>query len=109
MANFGYVDDVLLKWEITGTGRCGGSYSHFNSMMKGTIKAEQSDNEREPVLWGKQFAGKNMWECCCRVWGKVWVLRHETLTRGVRSWRGERNEIESGDARNERQSERLNE
>ena len=28
MANFGY-DDVLLKWEITGFGKCGGSYSHF--------------------------------------------------------------------------------
>lgn len=22
------------------------------------MKAEQSDNDREPVLWGKQFAGK---------------------------------------------------
>jgi hypothetical protein len=32
MANFGY-DDVLLKWEITGTGRCVDSYSHFNSMI----------------------------------------------------------------------------
>jgi len=34
MANFGYDDDVLLKWEITGTGMCLSSYSHFNSMMK---------------------------------------------------------------------------
>lgn len=34
MANFGYDDDVLLKWEITGTGRCVGSYSHFNSKPK---------------------------------------------------------------------------
>ena len=58
MANFGYDDDVLLKWEITGTGKCVGSYSHFNSMMKRSMKAEQSDNDREPVLWGKQFAGK---------------------------------------------------
>jgi hypothetical protein len=33
MSNFGY-DDVLLKWEITGTGRCVGSYSHFNSMKR---------------------------------------------------------------------------
>ena len=41
--------------------------------------------------------------------GKVWVLRHETRTRGVLKLGGERNEIESGDARNERQSERLNE
>jgi len=58
MSNFGYDDDVLLKWEITGTGRCMGSYSHFNSMMIRSMKAEQSDNDREPVLWGKQFAGK---------------------------------------------------
>ena len=58
MSNFRYDDVVLLKWEITGTGRCVGSYSHFNSMMKRSMKAEQSDNEREPVLWGKQFAGK---------------------------------------------------
>jgi hypothetical protein len=58
MTNFWYDDDVLLKWEITGTGRCVGSYSHFNSMMKRSMKAEQSDNDREPVLWGKQFAGK---------------------------------------------------
>ncbi len=34
MSNFRYDDDVLLEWEITGTGRCVGSYSHFNSMMK---------------------------------------------------------------------------
>ncbi len=65
MSNFRYDDDVLLNWEITGTGRCVGSYSHFNSMMKRTMKAEQSGNDREPVLWGKQFEGKNMWECCC--------------------------------------------
>ena len=39
MSNFRY-DDVLLKWEITGTGRCVGSYSHFNSMMKRSIQAE---------------------------------------------------------------------
>ena len=58
MANFGYDDDVLLKWEITGTGRWVGSYSHFNSMMKRSMKSEQSDNDREPVLWGKQLAGK---------------------------------------------------
>ena len=44
MSNFGY-DDVLLKWEITGTGRCEGSYSHFNSMMKRSMQAEQSDND----------------------------------------------------------------
>jgi len=49
MSNFGYDDDVLLKWEITGTGRCEGSYSHFNSMMKRSIQAKQSDNDREPV------------------------------------------------------------
>jgi hypothetical protein len=58
MANFRYDDDVLLKWEITGTGWCVGSYSHFNSMMEPRTMIEQSDNEREPVLWGKQFAGK---------------------------------------------------
>jgi hypothetical protein len=83
MANFGYDDDVLLKWEITGTGRCVGSYSHFNSMMKRSMQAEQSDNDREPVLWGKHFAGKNKRECCCCGRGKVWVLRHETLTRAL--------------------------
>ncbi|MDP3431912.1 MAG: hypothetical protein Q8T04_02965 [Bacteroidota bacterium] len=33
MTNFKYDDDVLLKWEITGIGKCVGSYSHFNSMM----------------------------------------------------------------------------
>lgn len=27
---------------------------------------------------GKQFGGKNKRECCCRGWGKVWVLRYET-------------------------------
>ena len=32
MTNFGYDDDVLLKWEITGTGRCVDRYSHFNSI-----------------------------------------------------------------------------
>lgn len=58
MANFGYDDDVLLEWEITVTGRCVGSYSHFNSMMKRSMQAEQNDNDRRPVLWGKQFAGK---------------------------------------------------
>jgi hypothetical protein len=58
MSNFGYDDDVLLNWEITGTGKCVSSYSHFNSMMKRSMKAEQSDNDRESVLWGKQFVGK---------------------------------------------------
>jgi len=33
MSNFRY-DDVLLKWEIAGNGKCVSSYSHFNSMMK---------------------------------------------------------------------------
>jgi len=66
MSNFGHDDDVvLLKWEITDIGRGVGSYSHFNSMMKRSKQAEQSDNDREPeVLWGKQFTGKNMRECC---------------------------------------------
>ena len=62
MTNFGYDDDVLLKWEITGTEKWEKSYSHFNSMMKRSSHAEQSDSDREPVLWGKQFAGKNIWE-----------------------------------------------
>jgi hypothetical protein len=83
MANFGYDDDVLLKWEITGIGRCVGSYSHFNSMMKRSMQSEQSDKNREPDLWGKQFAGKNRRECCWCGLEKVWVLRHETLTRAV--------------------------
>ena len=52
MANFGYDDDVLLKWEITGNGRCVDSYSHFNSMMKRSKQAEQSDNDREPGVYG---------------------------------------------------------
>jgi len=39
MSNFRYDDDVLLKWEITGTGKCVGSYSHFNSMIKRSIQA----------------------------------------------------------------------
>jgi hypothetical protein len=43
MANFRYDDDVLLNWEITGTGRYVGSYSHFNSMMKRSMQAEQSE------------------------------------------------------------------
>ncbi len=38
MANFGYDDDVLLEWEITGTGRCVGSYSHFNSKPKLNVR-----------------------------------------------------------------------
>jgi len=83
MSNFGYDDDVLLKWEITGTVRCVGSYSHFNSMVRRSMKAEQSENDREPALWGKQFASKNKRKCCCRGWGKAWVLRYETLTRAV--------------------------
>ena len=33
MTDFGNDDDVLLKWEITGTGKCMGSYSHLNSMI----------------------------------------------------------------------------
>jgi len=40
MTNFGYDDDVLLKWEITGTGKWDGSYSHFNSMMKRSMQAD---------------------------------------------------------------------
>jgi len=51
MANFGY-DDVLLKWEITGTGMCMSSYSHFNSMMKRSMKAERSYNDRRPWFLG---------------------------------------------------------
>jgi len=82
MANFGYDDDVLLKWEITGTGRWVGSYSHFNSMMKRSMKSEQSDNDREPVLWGKQFAGKISGNAGVVGWKGVGV-RHETLTRAV--------------------------
>ena len=52
MSNFGYDDDVLLKWEITGTGGCVGSYSHFNSMMEPLMQVEQSDNDQEPVSRG---------------------------------------------------------
>lgn len=58
MSNFGYDDDMLLKWEITDIGRGVGSYSNFNSMMKRSKQAEQIDNDWESVLWGKQFAGK---------------------------------------------------
>jgi hypothetical protein len=61
MANFRY-DDVLLKWEITDTGRRVGSYSHFNSMMKRSIPAKQSENDWRLGVWGKQFASKNKWE-----------------------------------------------
>jgi len=43
MSNFGYDDDVLLNWEITGTGKCMSSYSHFNSMMKRSMQAEQRE------------------------------------------------------------------
>jgi hypothetical protein len=80
MANFGY-DDVLLKWEITGTRWGVGSYSHFNSMMKRSKQAEQSDNDWR--LWGSgqtisrvKISGNAV---CCG-WGEVWVLRHETRT-----------------------------
>jgi len=52
-------------------------------MMKRSSHAEQSDNDREQVLWGKQFAGKNKRKCPCCGMEKVWVLRYETLTRGV--------------------------
>jgi len=82
MANFGYDDDVLLKWEITGTGRCVGSYSHFNSMMK----AGQMLNKA--IMIGNRFYGANnsqvKYAGMIELWaGKVWVLRNETLTRGV--------------------------
>ena len=53
MANFGYDDDVLLEWEITGAGRCVGSYSHFNSMMR----AEQMLNKATMI--GNRFYGVN--------------------------------------------------
>jgi hypothetical protein len=53
MANFRYDDDVLLKWEITGTGRCVGSYSHFNSMMR----AEQM--LKKVTMIGTRFYGAN--------------------------------------------------
>jgi len=43
MSNFGHDDDVLLNWEITGTGKCVSSYSHFNSMKKRSMLAEQSE------------------------------------------------------------------
>jgi len=39
MSNFRY-DDVVLKWEITGIGRCEVSYSHFNSMIKRSIQTD---------------------------------------------------------------------
>jgi len=87
MSNFGY-DDVLLKWEITGTGRCVGSYSHFNSMMKSSIQAEQSDNDREPVLWGNQFAGK--------ITGKVVVVGRDKCgceARNTYMWDAEAGEM----------------
>lgn len=54
MANFGYDDDVLLKWEITGTGRCVGSYSHLNSMMR----AEQMLNKA--IMIGTGFMGQTI-------------------------------------------------
>jgi hypothetical protein len=91
MANFGYDDDVLLKWEITGTGRCEGSYSHFNSMMRRSMKAEQSDIDREPVLWGKQFAGKNKWEWSYCGRGKGVCEARNTYTCGAEA--GEVNEM----------------
>lgn len=53
MANFGYDDDVLLEWEITGTGRCVGSYSHFNSMMR----TEQM--LKKATMIGNRFLGAN--------------------------------------------------
>ena len=40
MSDFGYDDDMLLNWEITGIGRGVDSYSHFNSMMSRSIPAE---------------------------------------------------------------------
>lgn len=40
MANFGYDDAVLLKWEITGTGGALVVDSHFNSVMKRSIQAD---------------------------------------------------------------------
>jgi hypothetical protein len=40
MSNLGYDDDVLLKWEITGFGKCVGSYSHFNSMMNPPLQTD---------------------------------------------------------------------
>ena len=49
MSDFMYDDDVLLNWDITGTGTYVDSYSHFNSMMKRSIQGEQSDNDRKPV------------------------------------------------------------
>lgn len=82
MANFGYDDDVLLKWEITGTGRYVGSYSHFNSMMR----AEQM--LKKATMIGNRFYGANNSQVkisgnAGAMGGKVGVLRNETLTRGV--------------------------
>ena len=53
MADFRYDNDVLLKWEITGIGRCVGSYSHFNSMMR----TEQMLNK--VIMIGNRFYGAN--------------------------------------------------
>ncbi len=79
--------------EITGTGRCVGSYSHFNGMMKRSIQAEQSDNDRKPVLWGKQFTGKISEKLLSWVRKVVGVEARNTYTCGAEA--GEVNEMKS--------------
>ncbi len=54
MANYGNDDDVLLEWEITGTGRCVGSYSHFNSMMRAEQMLKKVTMIEPDVFRGKQ-------------------------------------------------------
>ena len=91
MANFRYDDDVLLNWEITGTGKCVSSYSHFNSMMKRSMQAEQSNHDRETVfLWGKQFVGKINGNAVVWVGKGVGVEARNTYTCGAEA--GEVNE-----------------
>jgi len=82
MANFGYDDDVLLEWEITGTGRCVGSYSHFNSMMGAEQMLNKVTMIRNRFYGANNIAGKISGNAGVVGWESVGV-RHETLTRGV--------------------------
>ncbi len=48
-------DVVLLEWEITGTGRCVGSYSYFNSMIRDQGGLNKATMIEPDISWSKLF------------------------------------------------------
>ena len=88
MANFRYDDDVLLEWEITGTGRCVGSYSHFNSMMRAEHMLDKVIMIRNRFYGANNIAGK-----ICRNAGVVGGEKCGCEGRNTYTWGTEAGEV----------------